>query len=320
MVKPITIRIVLTLALTHKWTMQQIDVNNAFLTGFLSEEIYMAQPPGFASSDKGLVCKLNRALYGLKQAPRAWYERLHAALIHFGFQSSKCDPSLFTFTKGSAKLYALVYVDDIILIGSSPSLIADLIAKLNCKFALKQLGELNYFLGIEVKKLQTGSLILSQAKYIKELLAKANMSDANDIGSPMISSLKLSRFGSDSLTDPHLYRSVVGALQDATLTRPEIAFSVNKVSQFMAHPLECHWKTIKRILRYLKGTLSYGLEMKPASLEQKFSLIAYSDADWANDPDDRQSTSGSCIFFGPNLVSWSSKKQVLVARSTTEAE
>lgn len=320
-VKPVTIRIILTLALTYRWSIQQIDINNAFLHGFLHEEIYMVQPPGFEASDKSLVCKLNRALYGLKQAPRAWYERLTSVLIQFGFKSSRCDPSLFTYTQAGNLLYVLVYVDDIIVTGSSSSLISSLIHKLNATFALKELGELDYFLGIEVKKTPTGSLLLSQAKYIRELLSKADMLDANPIATPMISNLKLSRFGTDSLSDAHLYRSIVGGLQYATITRPDIAFSVNKACQFMAHPLESHWKAVKRILRYLKGTLSYGLELKPApSPSTCFNLVAYSDADWASDPDDRRSTSGYCIYFGSNIVSWCSKKQTLVARSTAEAE
>lgn len=165
-VKPVTIRIILTLALTYGWFIQQIDINNAFFNGLLQEEIYMMQPPGFATSNKSLVCKLNRALYGLKQTPRAWYERLNGALIQFGFKSSRCDPSLFTYASGSNLVYALVYVDDIILTGSSPSIISDLINKLNAKFALKQVGELDYFLGIEVKHTAKGTLVLSQAKYI----------------------------------------------------------------------------------------------------------------------------------------------------------
>jgi histone deacetylase 1/2 len=122
------------------------------------------------------------------------------------------------------------------------------------------------------------------------------------------------------MTDPTLYRSIVGALQYATMTRPDIAFSVNKVCQFMANPLESHWKAVKRILRYLKGTISHGLLLSSSTTGPPFSLRAYSDADWATDHDDRRSTSGSCIYFGPNLVSWGSKKQALVARSSTEAE
>ncbi|PNY18109.1 retrovirus-related Pol polyprotein from transposon TNT 1-94 [Trifolium pratense] len=319
-IKPITIRIILTLAVTFKWQVQQIDVNNAFLNGVLQEEVYMAQPSGFESSDKSLVCKLHKSLYGLKQAPRAWYDRLTQALLQLGFIKSKCDPSLLVHNQNGTCTYVLIYVDDILIIGSAPHLINDLINKLNMSFALKRLGQVDYFLGIEVHHLSSGALLLNQSKYVRDLLCKAKMEDSKPIGSPMVSSCRLSKYGTDTMTDPTLYRSVVGALQYATLTRPDIAFSVNKVCQFMAHPLESHWKAVKRILRYLKGTLSHGLLLNPSSAGPPFSLRAYSDADWATDHDDRRSTSGSCIYFGPNLVSWGSKKQPLVARSSTEAE
>lgn len=319
-IKPITIRIILTLAVTFKWSVQQIDVNNAFLNGILQEEVYMTQPAGFEASDKSLVCKLHKSLYGLKQAPRAWYDRLTQALLQLGFVKSKCDPSLLIHTQNGACTYVLIYVDDILITGSAPHLISDLIHKLNMKFALKQLGQIDYFLGIEVHHLPSGALLLNQTKYIRDLLCKAHMEDSAPIGSPMVSSCRLSKYGSDTMTDPTLYRSIVGALQYATLTRPDIAFSVNKVCQFMAHPLESHWKAVKRILRYLNGTLSHGLLLTPSPTSPPFSLRAYSDADWATDQDDRRSTSGSCIYFGPNLISWGSKKQQLVARSSTEAE
>lgn len=169
-VKPVTIRVILSLALTCGWDIQQIDVNNAFLNGCLQEEVYMVQPPGFESQDSSLVCKLNKAIYGLKQAPRAWYERLTAALLTYGFVASKCDPSLFLFYSKGTRLYVLVYVDDILITGTSTPLIRDLIQKLNCQFALKELGSLDYFLGIEVQKLQNGCMLLTQSKYVRDLL------------------------------------------------------------------------------------------------------------------------------------------------------
>ncbi|KAK2412680.1 putative mitochondrial protein [Trifolium repens] len=319
-IKPVTIRVILTLAVTYKWQVQQIDINNAFLNGVLQEEVYMSQPPGFVSSDKTLVCKLHKSLYGLKQAPRAWYDRLTSALLHLGFVKSKCDPSLMVHNQHGACTYVLIYVDDILITGSAPQLINDVITKLNLQFALKRLGPVDYFLGLEVHHLPSGALLLNQTKYVRDLLCKTNMEDSSPIGSPMVSSCRLSRFGTDSMSDPSLYRSVVGALQYATMTRPDIAFSVNRVCQFMANPLESHWKAVKRILRYLKGTLGHGLLISPSTTGPPFSLRAYSDADWATDQDDRRSTSGSCIYFGPNLVSWGSKKQTLVARSSTEAE
>jgi histone deacetylase 1/2 len=191
-VKPVTVKTVLTMAVSNRWPIQQIDVNNAFLNGVLEEEVYMQQPQGFEVSDKTLVCKLNKALYGLKQAPRAWFDRLKAALIGYGFKASRCDPSLFMMKTGSLHLIVLVYVDDIIITGSSLSHIQHLISKLNAEFALKQLGVLDYFLGIEVFHLPNGSLLLSQAKYIRDLLSKAKMETANGMPTPMASSLKLS--------------------------------------------------------------------------------------------------------------------------------
>lgn len=319
-VKPVTVRIVLTLAVTNRWPIQQIDVNNAFLNGTLEEEVYMQQPPGFEAADKTLVCKLNKAIYGLKQAPRAWFDKLKRSLMLHGFTASRCDPSLFLLNKATLTIMVLVYVDDIIITGNSATFITNLIHQLNSDFSLKQLGKLDYFLGIEVTHLPNGSLHLSQTKYLTDLLSKTNMLNSNGMPTPMVSTSKLSKIGSNVVSDPTQFRSVVGALQYATLTRPEISFAVNKVCQFLSNPLEEHWKAVKRILRYLSGTLHHGLLIQPASPHQPLSLLGFCDADWASDPDDRRSTSGACVFLGPNLVSWWSKKQQLVARSSAEAE
>jgi hypothetical protein len=160
-------------------------------------------------------------------------------------------------------------------------------------------------------------LYLSQAKYLKEILTRAKMLNANPLPSPMCPKTTLSKTDGDPLEDSHLYRSIVGALQYATLTRPDIAFFVNKISQFMQSPSSSHWAAVKRILRYLKGTLSHGITLKPAT---SFILHAYSDADWADSLDDRKSTTRFCVYLGPNLISRGSKKQPTVARSSTEAE
>lgn len=185
---------------------------------------------------------------------------------------------------------------------------------------LNSLGGLDYFLGLEVKRLSNGTLLLTQSKYLRDLLAKTDMSKSNSVVTPMASSTKLTKTGSADFSDPSLYRSIVGALQYATITRPEICYSVNKVCQFMAHPSDTHWLAVKRIICYLKGTVTSGLLFTPASPAHPFSLQAYCDADWAADPDDRRSTSGSAVFLGPNINSWWSKKQTVVARSSAEAE
>jgi histone deacetylase 1/2 len=312
--------LILSLAISYKWSLKQLDINNAFLNGCLEEEVYMVQPQGFEAIDSSLVCKLNKALYGLKQAPRQWFDKLTNTLIQFGFRASKCDPSLFIYTKVKQIMYMLVYVDDIIITGSSTTLVQNLVNKLDSVFSLKQLGDLDYFLGIEVQQLSDNSLLLSQGKYIRDLLTKTNMLECKPIATPMMSSCKLSKVGSDNVTDATLYRSVVGSLQYATITRPEISFAVNKVCQFMSAPLESHWTAVKRILRYLKGTITCGLKMFLTDIHHPLSLKVFCDAGWDSDPGDRRSTSGAAIYFGPNLISWWSRKQQVVARSSTEVK
>jgi len=223
-VKPVTVRTVL--AVTNKWCIQQFDVNNAFLNGYL-EEVYMTQPPGFEATDSSLVCTLNKALYELKQALGAWFERLRSTWLKLGFCPSKCDPSLFTLHVNQHSTFILVCVDDIIITGSSKSLLQQLVQKLHSEFSLKDLGKLDYFLGIEVHHSATGSHLLSQTKYIHDILVKTNMANANGVASPMASSTKLSKYGSNHVSDPTFFRSIVGGLQYVTITRPEISYSVN---------------------------------------------------------------------------------------------
>ena len=167
------------------------------------------------------------------------------------------------------------------------------------------MGSLHYFLGIEVSHTTDGGLFLSQAKYVHDLLQKTQMSGCKACSTPIPSSLKLTASGSPPLSDPALYRSIVGSLQYITVTRLELAYCINWVCQFMHNPLEDHWKVVKRILRYLSGTAHFGLHIQKAS---DLTIIGYTDSDWGSDPDDRKSTSGFCVYHGPNLISWSSKK------------
>jgi histone deacetylase 1/2 len=217
----------------------------------LEEEVYMRQPPGFEKG-KGLICKLDKALYGLKQAPRAWYARLSTKLEHLGFISSKADTSLFFFTKPEVTMFVLVYVDDIIVVSSVPSAVATLLKRLRDDFALKDLGDLHYFLGIEVNKTSEGITLL-QGRYTADLLKRVGMSNCKEVTSPMSSSEKKLVHEGTPLQpeDVTKYRSVVGALQYLTMTRPDISYSVNKVCQFLHAPTSVHWMAVKRIIRYL---------------------------------------------------------------------
>jgi hypothetical protein len=233
-----------------------------------------------------------------------------------GFHGSKADTSLFIHGHGASTIFILIYVDDILVTSPSVTLIDGLISKLQCDFPIKDLGSINYFLGVEVLHDPYG-IFLSQRKYILDLLKKSNMLSAKPVTSPMSSSKTLSRFDGEAFHDPSLYRSIVGSLQYLSLTRPDVSFAVNKVCQFLQRPTIPHWTAVKRILRYLKQTLFYGLLLRRNSPAH---LNAYSDADWAGCPDDRRSTGGYCIFLGSNLISWGSRKQATVSRSSTEAE
>ncbi|TQE01264.1 hypothetical protein C1H46_013171 [Malus baccata] len=316
-VKPTTVRLILALAAQFQWSLRQLDVKNAFLHGDLHEEVYMSQPQGFESSvhPSNYVCRLHKSLYGLKQAPRAWNEKFTSFLPGLGFKASLADPSLFVQHTSLGTVVLLLYVDDIILTGSSSQLIDGVIQALAKEFDLKDLGQLHYFLGLQITY-QPQGLFVSQTKYIKDLLEKVDLQDSKPCNTPCLPYHRLSKTEGIPYHSPHQYRSIVGALQYLTFTRPDIAFSVNQCCQFMHHPMDSHVVAVKHILRYLSGTLHYGLQFQPGKLQ----LQAYSDADWAGDPNDRRSTSGHIVYLGSSPISWASKKQHTVSRSSTEAE
>ena len=210
----------------------------------------------------------------------------------------------------------LVYVDDILITGEDSGLILKLITDLDNQFSLKTLGSVNYFLGIEAHRNSTG-LVLTQRKYLQDLPTKTKMPSAKSCPSPMCPSKKPSHSDSESFEHPSVYRSIVGALQYITLTRLDIAFSVNKLSQFLQAPTMDHRSACKRLLRYLKGTPIISICFKPTS---RLNLEYFSHADCASSIDDRLSTSGCCVFLRGNLITWSSKKQHFLARSSPEAE
>ncbi|KAD3067191.1 hypothetical protein E3N88_35071 [Mikania micrantha] len=327
-VKATTIRVVLSLAVSQKWQLRQLDVQNAFLHGDLKETVYLQQPPSFIDPNKpDYVCLLHKSLYGLKQAPRAWFHWLSTALYNLGFHGSKTDPSLFVYSSRGTLLYMLVYVDDIILIGNDSQELDRVVQSLNRSFAVQDMGPLSYFLGIEILP-QGLDLLLSQKKYILELLERAGLSKAKPVPSPITTTATLALGDSPPCADPVKYRQGVGALQYVTLSRPDITFAVNKVCQFMHSPTDNHWSAVKRILRYLQGTSDFGLLLKhdSATLLHAYTdstfnnITAYSDADWAGCPDDRRSTGGYAIYLGSNLVSWSARKQRTVSRSSTESD
>nr|CAN60617.1 hypothetical protein VITISV_003256 [Vitis vinifera] len=279
-VKPATIRTVLSIVVVNGWDLRQMDVNNAFLHGALSEIVYMMQPSGFKDPSKpNHVCRLKKAIYGLKQAPRAWYTTLENVLLELGFDNSRADLSLFIYRKHSIICYFLVYVDDLVIIGNNTNFVASIIKQLGDRFFLKDMGLLHCLLGVEVVPTKA-RLFLSQHKYIRELLSTTNMSGAKVVSTPLSITQSLKLLDGTTNVDNTEFRRIIGSLQYLSLKRPDISFAVNKLSQFMHKPTTIHFTTTKRLLRYSKQT----------------------------------------IFHGSNPISWSSKKQRAVARSTTEAE
>ncbi|GJW19428.1 ribonuclease H-like domain-containing protein [Tanacetum coccineum] len=284
-VKPGTIRTVLSLAASRHWPIHQLDVKNAFLHGDLSEIVYMHQPLGFQDVvHPDYVCLLQRSLYGLKLAPRAWFQRFASYITRVGFSHSQCDSSLFIYRQGTDTGYFLLYVDDIVLTASFEVLLQQIIRSLHQEFAMTDLGPLNYFLGISVTRDSSG-LFLSQKKYAIKILERAH--------------------------------SLAGSLQYLTFTRSDIFYAVQQVCLYMHDPREPYFSALKRILRYVRGTLDYGLQLFSSSTTD---LVAYSDADWAGCPTTRRSTSGYCVFLSYNLLSWSSKRQPTLSHSSAEAE
>uniref|UniRef100_A0A2N9HE74 Integrase catalytic domain-containing protein n=1 Tax=Fagus sylvatica TaxID=28930 RepID=A0A2N9HE74_FAGSY len=315
-IKPPTVRLILSLAVSLNWPLRQLDVKNAFLHGTLKEEVYMTQPQGYIDPiHPQYVCKLQKSIYGLKQAPRAWFESFTTQLLHLGFIASTADSSLFIYKEHKVIAYLLLYVDDIVLTSNTPAFLDTLIHKLSSVFDLKDLGSLHYFLGLQVTRTPS-RLYINQAKYAQDLLKKHNMLDCKPASSPSCPNTRLSLHDGDPLPDPHAYRSMVGALHYLTFTRPDISFAVHQVCQYMSTPTTTHLAAAKRVLRYIRGTFNHGIEFTPGPL----SLSAYTDADWAGDPDDRRSTYGFLVYLGHNAITWSAKKQATVSRSSTESE
>ncbi|XP_026443007.1 uncharacterized protein LOC113342801, partial [Papaver somniferum] len=310
-----TVRTLLAVPVARKWNLHQMDVKNAFLHGDIQEEVYMRPPPGMSYSPNQ-VCRLRKPLYGLKQAPRAWFENFSNVVLRFGFTQSAYDSAMFTRSTTRGMVILLLYVDDMVIIGDDMKGIDALKTHLSSCFEMKDLGSLRYFLGLEVDH-SSDDCFISQVKYASDILQRAGLTDNKTAATPLELNIKLSPSDGKLLSNPTLYRQLVGSLNYLTITRPDISHAVHIVSQFMAAPRSTHYAAVLRVLRYIIGTLYQGVTFSSTS---DLCLRAYSDSDWAGDITDRRSTTGYCIFLGSSLISWRSKKQNVVSRSSAEAE
>lgn len=261
--KMTSVRIFLQVVAARNWEVHQMDVHNVFLHGDLQEEVYMKLPPGFFAASKGKVCRLHKSLYGLKQAPRCWFAKLSQALKAYGFNQSVSDYSLFAYIRDGVSVYVLVYVDDLVITGSSPKAISDFKAYLGSCFHMKDLGILKYFLGIEVARSPEG-IYLCQRKYTLDILEETGLLATKPSGFPIEQNHKLALADGPFLPDPAPYRRLVGRLIYLAVTRPDLAYSVHVLSQFMSQPCEEHWEAVLRVVRYLKGTPGQGILLRSA--------------------------------------------------------
>ncbi|KAI3500109.1 hypothetical protein L1887_35925 [Cichorium endivia] len=312
-----TVRVLLALAASKDWKLWQMDVKNAFLHGELDREIYMNQPKGFEDApNSNRVCKLRKALYGLKQAPRAWYGKIAEFLTRSGYSVAHADSSLFIKEKEGKLAVVLVYVDDLIITGDDEKEIRLTRENLSVRFQMKELGELKHFLGLEVDRTTEG-LFLCQQKYTRDILQKFGMLECKSVSTPIEPNAKICAHEGKELEDGTTYRQLVGSLIYLTLTRPDISYAVGVMSRYMQSPKKPHLDAARRILRYIKGTIDYGLLYKRG---EDCKLVGYCDADYAGDHDTRRSTTGYVFKLGSGTISWCSKRQPTVSLSTTEAE
>lgn len=292
--KMTTVRAFLAVAAAKNWELHQMDVHNAFLHGDLFEEVYTKIPFGFQGDKPGKVCRLRKSLYGLKQAPRCWFAKLSQSLREYGFIQSYSDYSLFTCQKGAIQLNIFVYVDDLIISGNNSAALSAFKKYLCSCFHMKDLGVLKYFLGIEVSRNSEG-IYLCQRKYILDIIAEAGNLGSKPISFPMEQNHQLARSTSPLLENVEQYRRLVGRLIYLAFTRPDLAYSVHILSQFLNAPRLDHWNAAIRVVRYLKGCPGQGILLR-SDCDQ--SLTGWCDSDWASCPLTRCSLSGCLVFLG----------------------
>ncbi|GKB06539.1 putative ribonuclease H-like domain-containing protein [Tanacetum coccineum] len=311
------IRIFLAFSAHMNMVVYQMDVKTAFLNGNLREEVYVNQPDSFVDPDiPNHVYKLKKALYGLKQAPRTWYDMLSSFLISQDFSKGSVDPTMFIHKEGKELLLVQVYVDDIIFATSTPEL-CDIFAKIMClKFKMSMMGKISFFLGLQIFQNPRG-IFINQSKYALESLKKYDFDSFDPVDTPMVEKSKLDEDKEGKAVDPSHYHDMIGTLLYLTASRPDLQFAICMCAWYQARPTKMHLHTVKRIFRYLRGTVNRGLWYPKDSL---IALTAFADADHAGCQDTRRSTAGSMQFLGDRLVSWSSKRQKCVAISSSEVE
>lgn len=288
------------------------------MNGDIKEEVYVTQPEGFVKRGKEhLVYRLLKALYGLRQAPRAWYSKLNKSLEDIGFVKCPYEQAVYTTMMGIEVIIVAVYVDDILVTGSSSLIIKEFKEQMGYKFDISDLGKLSYYLGIEVEQ-GNGYIQLKQTGYARKILEKTGMIECNPTKYLMDPKEVLHKDEGGIPVDATEFKSTIGGLRYLVHTRPDLAYSVGIVSRFMERPTLMHQNAAKRILRYVKGTTDFGLTYTKDS--QNNMLTGYSDRDLAGNVEDMNSIGGMAFYLNESLITWVSQKQRCVALSSCEAE
>ncbi|GJV19672.1 putative ribonuclease H-like domain-containing protein [Tanacetum coccineum] len=311
------IRLFLAFASYMGFMVYQMDVKSAFLYGEIDEEVYVTQPKGFEDPFYPKhVYRVVKALYGLHQAPRAWYARLSTFLLKHNYRRGTIDKTLFIKKNSRDIILVQVYVDDIIFGSTNKAWCTEFEVLMKGEFEMSAMGELTFFLGLQVKQ-QPDGIFISQDKYVQDMLRRFDMESVRPATTPYEAAKPKSKDEPDDAVNVHLYRSMIGSLMYLTASRPDIMFAVSACSRHQVTPLTSNLNAVKKIFKYLKGQPKLGLWYPRDS---PFVLEAYSDSDYAGSNGDRKSTTGGCQFLGRRLISWQCKKQTVVATSSTEAE
>lgn len=327
-----SLRMLLALAARNQWEIDQMDVVTAFLNPPINEEIFMTLPEGTdwlepkLVSSRNTVCKLNKALYGLKQSPRLWYKHIAAFFKSIGFEQSTNDPALYVRSStGSAPVLILLYVDDLLIASGSRELVDLNKARISKQYKMTDLGPAKRFLNLQIERLSNGDIRLGQSIYVERILERFDMSSCNGTATPMETKRKLAstqdsnpQLAVSDDTQKALYQSLIGNIMYLmTSTRPDLAFALSALSQHLVAPTEADLQAAKRVLRYVSKTRHLALTYSRSPVSE---ITGFTDSDWAGETEARKSTAGYVFTLQGAAISWKSKKQTIVALSSTEAE
>ncbi|BBH02980.1 transposable element gene [Prunus dulcis] len=311
-----TIRTLIALASVHNLVIHQMDVKTAFLNGDLDEEIYMEQPEGFiVKGQEHKVCKLVKSLYGLKQAPKQWHEKFDKVILDYDFKFNGHDKCVYYKENNGEHVILCLYVDDILIFGTNLEIVNDVKSYLSRNFDMKDMGEAHVILGMKIEKTTQG-ISLSQSSTIEKMLKKFNYFECKPTPTPYDPNVHLKKNQGEPFSQLKYSQMIGSLLYIANKTRPDIAYAVGRLSRYTHNPSKEHWNALERVFKYLRGTIDYSLCYKgfPNVVE------GYSDANWITDNEEVKSTSGYIFLLGGAAISWGSKKQTIISRSTMESE